>query len=186
MDFFSKYYELEIDDCIQNKIVWACSNISANNKRVTARLVESQVFKQITNTLERIKNPKLFDEILFLIANTLSHNDSEICFSYFNYAILENIMDYLNNCLVKKGAYMTIIFSLNIFKNLFLSESNYKEFEQKNYNFDDNNINFVEFFIKRGGLEMINSIRIRNFDNHHLDSYIGELENQIKRRGYDL
>lgn len=178
LDFLSFYYNYPFDD-VKYRILWICSNIVASNKECSLILINKPLFKMILNTFEITKNKRIISEIFFLMSNILSIKDSEITFSFLNYKLIQNILDLMYNNKDNWDLWM-LLYSLNVIYLIFENENKYKLEGLKNYNFDDNNLNFIEYFMRYGGLEILAALRIKGDIN--LDNYMDRIENEINLR----
>lgn len=178
LDFLSNYYHLEILQ-IRKYINWICSNFISSNKTYCMSLVKSELFSMIMASIKKEKSSKVMEEILYLIMNILSYNDSEISFTFLNYDLLQNLIDvYYSNA--ENWNILLHIFILNVFKSIFGTENKYKLKEEKNQNFDDNNVNFIDYFLRQGCLEFLSNLRTKH--DVRIDACINDIENEINIR----
>jgi hypothetical protein len=131
----------------------------------------------ILETTKKTNNKIILEEIFLLLSNVLSLRDSSIIFSFLNYdyiqILIKIIFDNCNNCDILINLYV-----INLLKLIFEIENSYKMNEEKNYNFNDNYTNYIDYFMKNGGLEVL--AMLGNKGNINLDKYIDEIENQIR------
>lgn len=178
LDFLSNYYHLEMTQ-IRNLIVWICSNLTASNKAQCLSLIKSPLFAMIIESIPKESKTKVMKEILFLLMNILSFCDSEISFSFVNYNLMQNLIDlYYANA--ENWNTLLHVFIINVFKNIFKVENKYRLEEEKNHNFDDNNLHFIEYFLRQGCLDFLLSLRINKAES--VNKTIDELEFEINKR----
>lgn len=180
LDFISDYYILNSDFTqIRKLIVWICSNFISSDKAHCLALIQSPVFSLIVDSIPNESKTKVIEEILYLIMNILSYNDSEISFSFLNYKLMQSLIDLYSANAQNWNTYMHL-FILSVFKSIFKTENNYRLKDNKNYNFDDNDLNFIEYCLRQGFAEFLTGLR--NRQNERVNELIDEIENEIKRR----
>lgn len=178
LDFLSNYYHMDAAE-IRKLIVWICSNFTILNKFSCMNLVQSPIFHMIINSIAKETKTKVIEEIFYMIMNILTHLDTEISFSFLNYNFMQNLIElYYANAENWKS--ILHIYIINLFKFIFKIENQYRFEEEKNYNFDDNNLNFVEYFLRQGGLDFLSNLR--NKQSEQVNKQIDELENEINKR----
>lgn len=173
----TNYYDYDFDE-IKKSIVMICSNIVVTSRELTLELIKSQIFRMIKETLKETENLKLIEEILWFFSNILAHSDSEIAFSFFNYEFMQNLLNFHDKTYPSSNIFLNLLF-FNVFKLIFKIENDYQFQEVKNFNFDDNELNFIQYFISHGGIELLSAFRNKN---KHLDVNIDEIQIEINKK----
>jgi len=177
LNFMTNYYDYDFDE-IKKSIVMICSNIVVTSRELTLELIKSQIFRMIKETLKETENLKLIEEILWFFSNILAHSDSEIAFSFFNYEFMQNLLNFHDKTYPSSNIFLNLLF-FNVFKLIFKIENDYQFQEVKNFNFDDNELNFIQYFISHGGIELLSAFRNKN---KHLDVNIDEIQIEINKK----
>lgn len=180
LEFISNYYLLtpEFSE-IRKLIVWVCSNFISSGKDLCLTLVKTQLFSTIIDSIPNEKRTKNIEEILYLLSNILAIRDYEITFSFLNYDLMQNLIDLYNANVDNWRSYMHL-FILTVFKSIFQTENQYRLRKDKDYNYDDNNLNFIEYFLRQGYLDFLSSVRLKG--NLVINEVIDDIENEIKKR----
>jgi len=142
-------------------------------------IIKTNLFSTIIDSIPKENRAKVIEEILYLIMNILAFGDYEISFSFVNYELIQNLINLYNANAQNWKPYMHL-FILSVFKSIFKTENEYRLKENKDYNYDDNNLNFIEYFLRQGYLDFLSDLRLKQ--NEKINEIIDEIENEIKKK----
>ena len=137
-------------------IIWVIGTILAIDIDFFPKIFNSELFETLIKQFDTCEE-SLKIEILQLLLVIVDYKNYEFTFSLFDYDLLQSLINYMfdtNNFF--KVNYLMII--LDIIKNLFETELNFFGSLTNVNNFDENKIQFITKFIKKGGVEILEKI----------------------------